>query len=554
MSIDIEVYIAPALLTGAISLALAVYVLRKQSPVFDTRGLVISLATSGVVSFLFAVTVLAQEKSVMVLLLNVAFTTLLIGAFGLFHFSLAFAGRLDVLTRPRASLLVAVFAVATGAMWTDRFHGTFRAEVELYTEPTPMVNTVYGPTGQIAVVCLFVLGLAAAYFILAHLFRSETLYRIQGLIVATAVVLPMIGSALSLVNWPSPAINVTPVFTAASGVLYTVAVARYGFLDIVPLAHEVVIDNMDDYMIVTDPTGAVLSVNSRAETLIDDRDPIGRHVDDLLPLEWGAPDGGIEDENRWEREISVEQDGTERTLDVRSVPVHASDGRFLGRALTLRDITDLKRREERLKQKNEQLDQFASLVSHDLRNPLNVAQLRAELISRDHDDENAQAVQEALDRMETMIDEMLTLARAGQEIETTEQCFLVELVEQSWGKVQTDGAELDIRVGDASIEADSTRMLRVFENLFRNAVEHNERPVTVRVGTLDGSEGFYVEDSGTGIPEDEREDVFSHGYTTSESGTGFGLGIVGDIVEAHGWRITLTESAEGGARFEIRIG
>jgi len=64
--------------------------------------------------------------------------------------------------------------------------------------------------------------------------------------------------------------------------------------------------------------------------------------------------------------------------------------------------------------------------------------------------------------------------------------------------------------------------------------------------------GFYVEDTGDGIPESERERVFETGYSTNHDGTGFGLGIVNQIVNAHGWQILATESESGGARFEIR--
>jgi signal transduction histidine kinase len=83
-------------------------------------------------------------------------------------------------------------------------------------------------------------------------------------------------------------------------------------------------------------------------------------------------------------------------------------------------------------------------------------------------------------------------------------------------------------------------------------VEHGSSDLTVRVGELDRG-GFYVEDDGVGIPEDEREEVFGSGYSTGEDGTGFGLAIVTEIVDAHGWRIRVRESREGGARFEIEL-
>jgi signal transduction histidine kinase len=93
----------------------------------------------------------------------------------------------------------------------------------------------------------------------------------------------------------------------------------------------------------------------------------------------------------------------------------------------------------------------------------------------------------------------------------------------------------------------------------RNAIEHarnqaddnvdKSENVTITVGEL--ADGFYVADDGNGIPESEQDDVFEAGYTTTEQGTGFGLSIVEQVVEAHGWEISITESAEGGARFEV---
>jgi signal transduction histidine kinase len=82
-----------------------------------------------------------------------------------------------------------------------------------------------------------------------------------------------------------------------------------------------------------------------------------------------------------------------------------------------------------------------------------------------------------------------------------------------------------------------------------DVVEHGDRNVTVTVGDLPG--GFHVSDDGSGIPEGEYAQVFERGYTTAREGTGFGLSIVAEIAEAHGWEVRATESANGGARFEV---
>ena len=99
------------------------------------------------------------------------------------------------------------------------------------------------------------------------------------------------------------------------------------------------------------------------------------------------------------------------------------------------------------------------------------------------------------------------------------------------------------------VEADRSRCRQLLENLIRNSVEHVGDGVSIHVGRLDG--GFYVEDNGPGIDDADREEVFEPGYTTNAGGTGFGLNIVSEIAEAHGWTVEITDSDAGGARFEF---
>jgi len=205
-------------------------------------------------------------------------------------------------------------------------------------------------------------------------------------------------------------------------------------------------------------------------------------------------------------------------------------------------------REQELKEKNDRLEKFASVVSHDLRNPLNVAELRLDLVREDCDSEHITDIEQALDRMEQLVENLLALARAGDEVREVEPVELATLAAVCWETLSSGDGSLSIE-GDLTLLADTSRLRQLFENLMNNAVEHGGPGVTVSIGTLE--DGFYVEDTGTGIPADEREHVFESGYSTAEAGTGFGLSIVKDIVDAHGWTVTVTESSEGGARFEI---
>jgi signal transduction histidine kinase len=213
------------------------------------------------------------------------------------------------------------------------------------------------------------------------------------------------------------------------------------------------------------------------------------------------------------------------------------------------DITARKKRDRERQKQIEQLEEFASVVSHDLRNPLNVATGRLQLAQDEYDGDHLEPVETALGRMDAIIEDTLVLAQEGQRVGDPESVPIHQFTQQCWEMVETPEATLEIN-GEFLICADQDRLSHVFENLFRNAVEHSEEAVTISVGQLDDV-GFYVEDDGPGIPEEERTEVLEAGYSRSAEGTGFGLAIVNRIADAHNWTLSITDSTEGGARFEF---
>jgi PAS domain S-box-containing protein len=226
-----------------------------------------------------------------------------------------------------------------------------------------------------------------------------------------------------------------------------------------------------------------------------------------------------------------------------------------------RDISAQVEREQKLKDQNDRLEKFASVVSHDLRNPLEVANLRVDLVAQECDSMHLDDVQRALDRMEQIINDLLALARHKEACDT-ESVSLKDLITQCWQNINTEQATLEIET-DLAIQADKSQLTTLLENLFRNAIEHNPSEVTITVGTFDSSQvmgqeqssdeldGFYIADDGEGIPQTERKTVFERGYSSDEDGTGFGLDIVSQVARAHDWQIDLTESEYGGAQFNI---
>jgi PAS domain S-box-containing protein len=209
---------------------------------------------------------------------------------------------------------------------------------------------------------------------------------------------------------------------------------------------------------------------------------------------------------------------------------------------------ELRRQRDRLERQNERLDQFATVVSHDLRNPLNTLSLSLDLVESEDAEDHLARCRRSVDRMDRLIEDLLTLARQGHTDGSFDAVSLADASDACWENVETDGATLVTKT-ESVVRANRSRVEQLLENLFSNAIDHGGSGVTVTVG--DTADGFYVADDGAGIPEDERETVFEFGYSTTDDGTGFGLHIVGQVVESHGWSVSVTESAAGGARFEV---
>ena len=253
--------------------------------------------------------------------------------------------------------------------------------------------------------------------------------------------------------------------------------------------------------------------------------------------------------------LNYRKDGTEFWNRVSIAPICDADGTVTHWVGFQEDITAFKEREGALERQNDRLDSFASIVSHDLRNPLNVAQGRVQLAhdaaadGDDGDDENLSAALDALERMESIVERTLTLAREGETVGDPEPVDLADVVADSWSTVDTADAALSVET-DREVLADPDRLRNLFENLMRNAVDHAGSDVSIRVGDL--SDGFFVEDDGPGIDPAIADSLFEPGESGTAGNTGFGLAIVQEIATAHGWTVEATAGEDGGARFEVR--
>jgi len=263
------------------------------------------------------------------------------------------------------------------------------------------------------------------------------------------------------------------------------------------------------------------------------------------------------------------KDGSRVPIEVRGSRIVDEDGDVIGISGIARDVSDRRRSRDRV-------EAFARMVSHDIRNPLHVVHARTELAMETGDLDHLEHVASAATRLDALVEDLRTLALDGGTVEEPERVDLAGAARDAWHSL--DATDAILRLEDpGTVEADPDRLETLLTHLFRNALEHGPgggQSLTA-AGTADraGSggrpdvtaddlsalvvtvgrhgDGFYVADDGVGVPDVEHDRVFENGYTTRDGGTGLGLPIVRHVARAHGWSVTLTESAGSGVRVEL---
>ncbi|WP_439027530.1 histidine kinase N-terminal 7TM domain-containing protein [Haloarchaeobius sp. DT45] len=496
-------------------------------------------------------------------------------------FALAFTGRDDERTERLLGVLLLEPLLGLALLVTNPSHTLLWGEpqvraVTVFGSDPILVATASPHVGAFAHAGFSYLLLFVGTVLLVQLLlQTRSLYQLQGFLVLFGVVLPWVANVLALLS--VTLLDLTPLAFTGTGVALTVGLYRFRLLDLVPVAHDRVVANLDDGVLVFDGSSRIVDVNDAVCALFDrgEHDLIGHRVDDVF-AEYDQVLTRHDDTDERTDEVSFEVDGDQRYFVRRLSPLTGRRDQVVGTIAVLHDITRQKQRERELERANgelartnDRLDEFASVVSHDLRNPLNVARGRLDLARETHEAVHFEAIEESHERMERIVGDLLTLAREGASAESFETVPLAVVANDAWAVVDTGESVLDV-VPIGTVTVDRQRVQQLFENLFRNAIEHNDDRVTIRVGPVssrpvsdgngtgvpldDGNEaappsGFYVEDDGTGIPDAERESVFESGYSPG-GGTGLGLAIVQKVAADHDWTVTVTDERRAGSDLE----
>jgi PAS domain S-box-containing protein len=261
--------------------------------------------------------------------------------------------------------------------------------------------------------------------------------------------------------------------------------------------------------------------------------------------------------------------GRERCLQVTLAPLPAG-----GRAVVLRDLTEQRSTEQRLRTANEELEHCVGALAHDLRSPLVGLLGFSRLLRQDYEDSLDETGHHFLDRieqaartMETLIHDLLELARIGESGErpmlVDPREVLLQLSAELKPRLEESGIELFLPSGLVTrVYCDRSRMYQLFSNLIGNAIDHmgpcRAARIEVQIEEDDHQHEITVADNGRGVDPAHRERIFEAFQsigTRSDGrrGTGMGLAIVKKIVERRGGRIWVESEPGQGACFHVTL-
>lgn len=468
-------------------------------------------------------------------------------------------------------VLLSVMPVLTVLiLWTDQYHGLFFAGKR---QPADTVFHDGGPWFWIYVVYAYLLIFIGLVWLVQRFFSTRRLYRNQVGMVILAASLPWAASILSLTSSnPFPGLDLPPLAFALTGILLTVNLLQVHLLDIVPVARNILVENMSDSVLVLDTQNRIVDINPAAQTLLE-----GTHRQAILGKQFSSVfakwidviaqfQGAVEKR----AEVMLEENPP-RYLDVQINPLYDRQGHFSGRLITWRDISERKCVEMEREQLIADLDAYAHMVAHDLKVPVTAVIGFAELLLEDEnsgDDNDLKVIltriHQSSYKIHTIINELLLLASIRdvasislhslnmQEI-AQESITRLENVIKGKQALVTYGESWPVALGYAPwIE-------EIWVNYISNALKYGGTPPVIHLDAqlMPGNKArFWVKDNGPGITQQDQAKLFSQFERLDNvrvEGDGLGLSIVRRIAEKLGGEVGVESQIGQGSVFYFTL-
>jgi signal transduction histidine kinase len=495
-------------------------------------------------------------------------------------FVLQFSGSEHLISKRNLMMMGILALVFFLLLITNTEHGLFwsKAVIDEDGINLDLVKT-FGPLYWVFEIYAFAIIFLGVYLSIQMLVRSSDVYRYQASMILVASLVPAIGVVLSGFDiFSFTRFDIGPIATGIATWIVAWNVFRFRLVDTMRLARDTVLERMSHGVIVLYAENEVVYLNSIAEDLIGRKadEVVGSRIDAI----WEAWPGGCESFDLKEevtKEITIGAGDAEQTHELRISPLLDWRNRLVGQVILTLDITErihaarvLQKYTDELKRSNLELERFAYIASHDLREPLRTISSYTQLLARryqgqlDSDaDEFISFAVEGANRMQQLIDDLLEYSRVGTRgkpfVQTDTSDLLQRVLKTLHASIEESQAKISYN-GMPTLMADTTQLGQLFQNLIGNAIKfRSDRPLDIQIDSeLEGEDWhFIISDNGIGIDEkyfNKIFQIFQRLHSREKyPGTGIGLALCKRIVDRHGGRIWVESKAGVGSSFHFTL-
>ena len=471
-------------------------------------------------------------------------------------------------------LLFIIPTITNLLIWTNPWHHWWRGVplLNITTSPLQIVDYDYQFWFHIHALYSLLLFVTSWLLLLKKLRVSKGVYYRQIRILLISTSLPLISELFYIMGLISlSGLSPTPIIFVISGLLLTITLFRYRFLDLMPIARDTLFEKMDDAMLAVDERCRIIDLNPSMQALLNvlPEEAIGHHINTLL-TEREVGLATICDETKLHQEITIEQNGFQSQYDLQISPLQSSDENLTGQLIILHDITHRVRMENNLRLQNEELEAFSRTVAHDLRNPLSLVVGLNEIVAELLVDNNDPQVNELLDmigkaayKMDSIIESLLLLARVRQESIDLQQLDMTEILVEVVERLQLSISEVEATIMQPDSWPDvigyAPWIEEVWVNYISNGLKYGGQPPHLILGFTvqeDDMIHFWVQDNGPGIDLSDQATLFTEFTrlnTTEAEGHGLGLSIVRRIITRLSGSVGVESIIDEGSTFYFNL-
>ena len=575
-------YSIALLISTAVSILIAIYAWRRR-PAPGAAALILFMAGAAIWSFGYAFELASLNLDTKIFWAKVQYLGIVTVPLMVLIIAIEYSGRENWLTPRNLGILSLEPLIIIILVWTNELHGLVWREIYIIDDGLFALGLAYGPGFWINVIYSYLLLLASVILLLQTFFRPSQFYRAQVGVMLLSIMFPWIANALYQLDLnPFPGLDLTPFAFTLTGVGVAWGLFRLKLMEISPIAHYAVFENMSDSVIVLDAQQRIVDINPAGRLLLSQAEHriIGKPLDQMLP-EWVEIRKRSSGETEFEEEITLGNGHRTKSFDLIISPLFNRRQVNKGQIIVFRDITARKKMESELVIKRDQAleaerfkSQILANVSHDMRTPLGAIVGYTEMVRdglfgpvTDQQHARLNLVLESGNQLSDFVDNLLEQSEisSGDIVLRREPVSPEKLI---WEALTTNNILIEQKSLEIITEVDPQApspligdhywLRRILSNLIHNATKFTEKgKITIRIFKQDAMHwGIQVSDTGIGITESAKEEIFEPfrkgGQSVSgDHGSGLGLSIVREIVARMDGKIELVSDLGIGSTFTI---